>query len=363
MAKLEQAQLAAQNVHEFFGLECMVMGAKMHSIGVALEGEYAKYDASPEQQAAKEKAKIEGRMFFPAWSTPLLTSICDPNKELEFAKRFTRTCKGIEEINALFQEVITEAPKMGLFPHGSCGHVIKAACIRLSDSNESILVKITGVFKKTLDTATAASDLMYVVKGTTKEGVEKHLLVAGTRLADPGKGKFAIFGGFRDIDKNGNFETGVKAALREGKEEGGITLNLPDLDKLDYDFKEAKGTASLRGKKDYPCTLKYVGTIPTSDAPIAEGGERFPDGSKRVHITSGYVAVVDVGADYDDIHKDIDNIFKAGDDISKINTFEMGDKDPEFGIKHHAVLYQKMKDLITTQNKVVDAANAALVAT
>lgn len=355
--------IAAMSPNQFYYVEAMFgrpCGDGLDPLGVQFAGGYQAFDASPEQQAAKEAARLAGRDFFPKWSTPLLQTTADPASQALFKERFSnRVLLSNQDMITLFRNAMDEAVKINAISYGSCGYVIKGVAIKLgSDESNSVVASIESVYTKTLRTPTTASDLVYVIHGITSTGESKDLFVGMNRLRDPGKGKLAVFGGFRDIERNpetdtDHYETGVQGALREGKEEAGITLTFPGANLEDYDLDNLKGVARLRTlEKSYSCRLNYAGTIKTSDAPIQEGGERFPDGTKRVHTTSAHLAVIDVGADFDDIAAHIDTVFKAGSDADKIAVWDMNrEEDPSFGILHHSEIYRRAKEMVLSDRE------------
>jgi len=196
-----------------------------------------------------------------------------------------------------------------------------------------------------------AADLGLVLKGKNESGEDAIYLITGKRKANPGKGKPAWFGGFREVSfKEGDLayqlDSGVYTALKEGFEEGSVKIdcqNISDL-RTNYDADNVSANINL-DQKYFPAQILYLGTIKTSDDILKIGGEKLSDNHKRVHATSGYLCVADLGNTL--LNQDnLNDWFEAGDDIKSLVFTDItlyvqsGKKDDlssklEFGIQHH----------------------------
>lgn len=211
-----------------------------------------------------------------------------------------------------------------------------------------------------------AADIIPVFKAKNK-----FFVLTGTRMAEPGKGKNATLGGFTGIEAKDKtspastinpyvLDSDLYTALKEGKEEGNLRIFIKDIAQYReiYDADHVEGSITC-GKdadlKEFKATVIRLGTIKTSDAMMAQGGELLSDGTKRVYATTGFAVMVDLGDMEVNIADKVNDAFlkkfkfSAADDIKglQINDITNAVLDPseenmeklakqmEFGINHH----------------------------
>jgi hypothetical protein len=329
-------------------------------IGVVALGGIAHYDSEifPALNAA---AKAEGRTIYKKSPIELnLPKSVKPHVLFSFLSTQSSEVRSLDELNAQVQAIYKASIDAGVYFAGPYGDYITGSLQRTGA--DTVKVSLTGIFQKAYPLMRAASDLVLFVEGVDQQNKRVTYLVTGIRAQDPGRGKAALFGGFRNVDGL-VCESGIYAALREGKEEAGIQFNVPGIEgyKEIYDIKDVEAAATVFGKS-YPAKVSYVGTIPTSNLTMPAGGEVLADSSKRVHFTSGYAARIDMGKE---IVRFNPSAFQAGDDMQKIKVINVSSllslssaALPEaleamsdtlsFGIAHHQqILLDSIRHIIT----------------
>lgn len=158
------------------------------------------------------------------------------------------------------------------------------------------------------------------------------------RGMEPGKGKPALIGGFREVHGT-HFDTPLQCLLKEGDEEASFKMTplFPqDVEKIDQEF--APATVRVRiGIYTIPTCLYRLGDFHTSSDEEAFGGKE-----KRVHQTTAYACRIDVPTLS---IKDIGEQLQVGDDASEL-ILQPTDIPPDFGISHHATIYEAAYNLI-----------------
>jgi len=214
-------------------------------------------------------------------------------------------------------------------PCGSFGDVIQIE--RIFTETKTIFV-IDFIGRKAFHKPGLAADLIPFIKD--KEG--KLFFIGIIRKYMPGKGKFALLGGFTGIDGY-HLETAAESLLHEGIEEAGLFIKALDQDILKKPFaSKIPVQVSLGKSKDKQVIntqMILVGTFPTSFE------EQMPDlNLKRVYQTTGYTMLIQV-----DILLDLEilkNWLTPGDDADKLVFIELNkEKIPEFGISHHQTVF------------------------
>jgi hypothetical protein len=224
---------------------------------------------------------------------------------------------------------------------------------RTGDREYNIKVSHKGFRKPGL-----AADLAVVVKGKNEKGKDVYYLVTGSRRANPGKGKPAWLGGFRNIDKGPDgvyaFDSGAYTMLHEAVEEAGLVIkhHNPEELRTAYNADDIPVTVELGKDKDKiesGVRMKHLGTIATSDLPLGGeqvGGEALANGTKRVYATDGYFLLVDL-QDKEINEQLLSDWLTPGDDIGKLQFHDItgyaasgsaGDlkEKLQFGIEHHS---------------------------
>jgi len=289
-----------------------------------------------EAYTARNEAILRGevkgfRLFTPILEQPIPA---EP-EELWVANYQTLTSKVSEKYRQMCDD--------GSFVPGMFGDFIQV--YQIGFNNFAMQVSRKAFHKPAL-----AADLAVVIRGENGEGHTKYILVTGTRKADPGKGKPAWLGGFTNIstaeDGTEVLDSFAYTLLHEGVEEAGLRIehSTPEALQRDYNADNVDVTAHL-GDEQYAGVMMNLGMIQTSDLPFAEGGERYPDGSKRVHITNGYACMINTGS-RQVAEDNLEELLKAGDDIGILQfhdiTHAVKSGDPQglheilqFGIEHH----------------------------
>lgn len=351
--------------------EAVARGGKLDlEIGTVALGEIARWDAEafPALFAA---AKAQGRMIFKKSPVEInLPKSIKPHAVLSFLHSAQVEVSSMQELNAQVQAIYKRAIDEGVYFAGPYGDYI--TCELQKKSEATITAKITGLFQKAYPLMRAASDLVLTVEGIDALKKHKVYVISGIRAQEPGKGKAALFGGFRNVDGL-SCESGLYAALREGKEEAGVNFSVPGIEgyKEVYDVQDVDAEASVLGSR-YPAKVSYIGTIATSNLTMPAGGEVLPDLSKRVHFTSGYVGRIDMGSNL--VHFN-PLAFTAGDDIQKIKIVDittlveaqdasLGDalegfeSRLSFGIDHHNQIFAKAVKHIRAHGRIVQEPKA-----
>jgi len=357
---------ASLNTEPYIFLETVGRNKSLDKeIGLVIQGGLASWDKDifPEKEAA---AKLLGKTIYPKSPKEIVVpESIDKAKLSLFMKSQVRVVKSLEEMACLVEHIYKDAADQKLYFTGPYGDYLTMIAKKLDD--QSVELIMTGLFQKAYPLIRAASDLVITVEGISPSKNRVAYVVTGMRAQEPGKGKAALFGGFRNVVKT-KAEGAFFAALREGKEEAGIKVHVDDIGSFEqaYDVKEARAYADILGKT-YPSKINYLKTIPTGDFPIAEGGEILEDGSKRVHMTSGFICRIDMGLD---IARFNEKMFAAGDDITSVKVVDISrlitDKSGKhaeslreialalsFGIKHHQVLFQEALTHIKAKGPLV----------
>jgi hypothetical protein len=341
-------------------MECGFFNGRIDTLGVACLGAYKNWD---ETVLPRLKSESPGVRLFPKSSPELLlptsTKIVDLSFFLETRSFIwvSNTENSQEFLNRSITSIFNEAHVSGLFHFGPHGDIVHIMGVKISENE--LCITVGNIFQKSFPKPALASDLALVVKGLDTDGSLKHALISGIRLNEPGKGGPAFFGGFRDLsmaDGKQHFLSGIFAAIKEGREEGGIQVSVPNAGSYieNYDADKINVNTTIQGC-NYPAEINYVGTIKTSDAALSEGGEMLSDGTKRVHATSCYTCVIDVGGVFASL--DLFSAFTAGDDITGIIVTDISEAVDSpasdldlrisnvslrlgFGIQHHNTLLQ-----------------------
>ena len=201
---------------------------------------------------------------------------------------------------------------------------------------------IDAVGKKSHKKAQNAADLLIFVGGYHDDGETPVTYFVGIeRKHEQKKGSFALIGGKRDVLKNSSglyvhLETAAETVIHEGEEESGLgmfpveperTAHEPYLPKLDVHV----SLPSIR--QAFTTEMLNIGTVECGpeDMLVSEGG-------MRVFNTTGYTIFLDLARV---VNPDLlDTIFRAGDDAARMRYHRLEPGiDPEFGLSHHAMLY------------------------
>ena len=317
-------------------------------------------------------------------NTPEAYQEADALKPL-FAKNYTPLC----ELNPLFQTIlvkteqtnqaedlteITEIIKnlyksmieQNQYSPGPFGDQIRITQL----DNDSFL--ITQIAQNAFLKPGLAADIIPVfIHGPLD--ARKIFVLTGTRKFEPGKGKNATLGGFtgitpRDKDQplglnnSSVLDSPIYTALKEGKEEGNLRIEVPEIENLRENYDATNifarvicGSRQENNALAYDATIVKLGIFKTSDALIKNGGECLPDGLKRVYNTTAFAVICDVGEEFINIEEKTTDAFlshfkfSAADDIAGLQIHDMtyAVKNPnaftlyelssrlEFGIEHH----------------------------
>ncbi len=176
-----------------------------------------------------------------------------------------------------------------------------------------------------------AADLVVFVKDSAGQS----FFVGIKRKYDPGKGKAALIGGFRDI-KGYHIDTPLQTIIEESHDEAGIIIDTQD----DYTPYSHESIPVRIGFTNNPDTknfgeLAFLGIFPTS-----KEEEVYPLGLKRVYETAAYLLMIDVS--YRLNKETADALFSSGDDAENIFVSDLKDMDTgSFGISHHGDIFSK----------------------
>jgi hypothetical protein len=350
---------AALEAGAFVTCEAVTRASKLDTeIGVVALGGLERYDREDFPRLFEE-AKALGRTIYKKSPQELnLPKSVKPHALLGFLASQQEEARSLEELQAKVQLIYKRAIDSGVYFAGPYGDYL--TCTLQKTGPETVSVKLNSLMQKAYPLIRAASDLVLTVEGVDRLNNHKIYVITGIRAQDPGRGKAALFGGFRNVDGQ-VCESGIYAALREGKEEAGIQFTVPGIEgyKEIYDIADIEAEASILGQS-YPSRVSYIGTMATSNLSMPAGGELLADLSKRVHLTSGYLGRIDMGQD---ITRFNPSAFTAGDDIQKIKVIDatnllhvegalladalegMSDK-LSFGIEHHhAILLNAFKHI------------------
>ncbi len=244
------------------------------------------------------------------------------------------------------------------------------------------------------------SSLCVYFKALNKEREEIVFTMLGTRKTNPGLGKGCFMGNFTLIRKTNDghhyLPSPLFSILQEGKEEGGMEIRLDDPEKYrtDYDAtridanvyygpkfvdkktneKNYKKSPDGNDRPFYNAKIVKIGTIPTGDDIIAEGGEKIPNGPKRVYQTTGYAVMVDLKDKVVDLADTSDPFFKdfkfaastegdyEGLTLKNITAAVKGQKsdvndllaDIEFGIYHQERLMEAAIPILKKEFNIIN---------
>ncbi len=313
-------------------------------------------DAPKVDQEFIDEAKANKQVYFSKLSPEYKG---DPNfKKIDFVTE----SDSFADVTAKTAEVFKGLGFVG-GPFGDQLHILQTAPLHYT---------ITQIAWSAFPKPGLATDIIPIFKSKNLDGNDQYFVLTGTRMLDPGKGKNALLGGFTGIEPQKRKEKGsvenpfmldspLFTALKEGKEESGLGIQIPNIQDLreDYEASEVSGKVFCGDKSDpnrlaFDAKIIRIGQFKTGDALMKDGGERLANGEKRVYTTTGYACVVDLGESIINLADKTDAFFKnfklsAADDIkglqinditaAVLDNSEENMKEVEgrlqFGITHH----------------------------
>lgn len=239
--------------------------------------------------------------------------------------------EGFENIKRYIEHYYQDWKLCGYF-----GDVVQIE--RIFTESKTIFI-ISYIGRKAFHKPGLAADLVPFIKD--KDG--RLFFIGIIRKYSPGKGKFALLGGFTGI--NGyHLETVAESLVHEGREEAGLLIKPLDRNILIKPFAQEVPVQVSLGKKldklKVDTQMILVGTFPTNQE------EQMPYlNLKRVYQTTGYTMMVDIGRSLNvEILK---GWLTPGDDADKLVFVELNkDKLPEFGIGHHQTVFDEALKII-----------------
>lgn len=194
--------------------------------------------------------------------------------------------------------------------------------------DEKTTLVITQIGRNAYPTPALAADAPIFLKGKGEDNQDHIYWLGIIRGGNPGKDKPAVIGGFDNIDRNREgieyLASTIHTVIAEVAEEGGVNFkpSIP-LEQLetDYNLPEMPGELTIEGKP-HKAFISQGGMYATHNDPIAQGGESYPDGTKRVHATRVATITADLGATLINEAK-IRNWFLAGTDAKELHVFDV----------------------------------------
>lgn len=162
------------------------------------------------------------------------------------------------------------------------------------------------------------------------------------RKNNPGKGKPALIGGFRNVEGD-HFDTAIETIIKESWEEVRMRI-IPKGDGVyeaienDINLAEFPALVDIASAK-LLTTIRLVGAYPTSEE------ERMPMGYKRVYETTAYACLINFPKEFDE--KTLAAKFKASDDAQGMFVWNITKKGiPELAFGHHNVILNSALKII-----------------
>jgi len=246
----------------------------------------------------------------------------------------------------------------------------------------------------------SASDCAVFIKGKNADGKEKAYVVLIVRKFEPGKGRPATIGGFRDVGSGdpakefdpkdplngtcGYAQAPAYAAVNEVAQEALSEVGLPSkasgkpglyvepslAERLKTDHNITSFEATFKTKtKNHPVTVQKAGVFNTSMAKISEGGERRDDNELRVHEAHAFLATINYKETLPENEEGVKALFCAGDDAQDMYVKDVSDlleKPPveakidahieaiKPGILHHRDILKVAMQVFSQNQKTVD---------
>jgi len=223
-------------------------------------------------------------------------------------------CKEMEELYSNLESVYRNWGKFG--PFGDC---------ILVTVNEGY-VRIILIARLAFPKPGLAADLVPFVRDSTG----KLFFIGIVRKNNPGKGKPAIIGGFKNIDIYGyHLDTAAETVVKECYEESGMRI-IPQSVDLAKNINVDEFVALVNIGSAKPVTkVRLLGTYPTSDE------ENTASGIKRVYETTVYTFVAQFNQVLNE--RRLAGMLKAGDDASEVFVWDFdGRRDsPKLAFEHH----------------------------
>lgn len=233
-----------------------------------------------------------------------------------------------EKRDERFQEFVAQSYSMH-GNYGPNGDIIRARMVVADDGSAFFMVEYIAALA--YHKPGLAVDLVVFISSSQGDAY----FVGIKRAHNPGQGKTAVLGGFRDVDGY-VFEPAMQAAIREAKEEIGLHVTFTRDDQRarcshDLNLEQLEVSVEMGGVT-YPAKITRVGTFPTGDEEKIESL-----GLKRVYETAVFVIQVKMTDRPTLSVAEVTKLFGAADDASAIAVHPLADCpfNVEFGLSHH----------------------------